>query len=236
MKESLRRLIKLQEIDTQLMDIEEQKGDLPAAVERLTRDVDQLLDNLTTRGERSEEIEKESRLLQGQLESTREQLKKYQEQLLLVSTNRQYDALMAEIDNAKNILDEGEYHLLELSEESQRLVDEVKADEMDVERKREELGIQQESLKKMIAATEAEKKSLQNERKKLVASIESQYLRAYERIRAARDGIAVAELSRGSCGVCYNRVPPQQQVEIRAMDKIITCESCGIILFQENGM
>jgi predicted nucleic acid-binding Zn-ribbon protein len=235
MKESLKRLIKLQEIDTQLMEIEEQKGDLPAVVERLTSDVDQLLESLTVKGSRSPEIETESRLLQGKLEETREQLKKYQEQLLLVSTNRAYDALMTEIDGAKSIIDEGEFHLLELHEESQRLGDEVKAEEMDVERKREELQVQQKLLESMIAATEAETKSLQQARKKLITNIEPKYLRAYERIRAAREGIAVTELSRGACGVCYNRVPPQQQAEIRAMDRIITCESCGVILFSENG-
>lgn len=235
MKESLQRLIKLQEIDTQLMEIEEQKGDLPAAVKRLTRDVDQLLEALTEKGTRSREIEKESHLLQGKLEDTREQLKKYQEQLLLVSTNRAYDALMTEIDGARSILDEGEFHLLELSEESQRLVDEVKAHEMDVERKREELLVQQKLLESMVAATEAEENSLQDARKELIGNIEPKYLIAYERIRAARDGMAVAELSRGACGVCYNRVPPQQQVEIRAMNRIITCESCGVILFSENG-
>ena len=234
MKESLSRLIKLQKIDTQLMEIEEQKGDLPSAVERLTRDADQLSENLTEKGARSKEIEKETRLLQGKLEETREQLKRYQEQLLLVSTNRAYDALMHEIDNAKSIIDEGEFHLLELNEESQRLVDEIKADELELERKRDELQVQRQLLEQTISATEAEAKSLQDERNKLIADIDPKYLRTYERIRSARDGVAVVELSRGACGVCYNRVPPQQQVEIRAMDRIITCESCGVILHIEN--
>lgn len=234
MTESLKRLIKLQEIDTQLMEIEEQKGDLPSAVERLAHDADQLLENLTEKGARSEEIEKETRLLQGKLEETREQLKRYQEQLLLVSTNRAYDALTSEIDNAKSTLDDGEFHLLELNEESQRLIDEIKADELEMERKRDELQVQQKLLERTISATEAEASALQDARKELIANIEPKYLTTYERIRSARDGIAVAELSRGACGVCFNRVPPQQQVEIRAMDRIITCESCGVILHMEN--
>ncbi len=233
MKVSLTKLIKLQAIDSQLMEIEEQKGDLPARVEHLTRELANLERGIIEKSARLEEIEKESRRLQATLEDTREQLKKYQEQLLLVATNRAYDALTVEIDNTKKSLDEGEFHLLELSDENQRLTDEIKADELQVVDKRTELATQQKSLKATIAETEAQGQALENERQETVARIEPRFLNAYERIRAARDGLAVVPMTRNSCGVCFNRVTPQQQLEIKAMDRIITCESCGVILYRE---
>jgi predicted nucleic acid-binding Zn-ribbon protein len=231
MKESLTKLIKLQAIDSQLMEIEEQKGDLPAEVEYRTRELENLEQGSAQKSVRTEEIEKESLRLKGSLEEARDHLKRYQEQLLLVSTNRAYDALMAEIDTAKKILDDGEFHLLELSEEQQRLTDEIKADEMQVGEKRTFLDTQKESLRATIAATEAEAQSLEAARAELINQIESRFLNAYERIRAARDGLAVVSMARGACGVCYNRIPPQKQVEIKAMDTIVTCESCGVIMF-----
>ncbi|UCH10061.1 MAG: hypothetical protein JSU61_12795 [Fidelibacterota bacterium] len=231
MKESLTKLIKLQAIDSHLMEIEEQKGDLPAEVEYLTRELVNLEEGTAQKSARIEEIETESRRLAGSLEETRDHLKRYQEQLLLVSTNRAYDALMAEIDTAKKILDDGEFHLLELSDERQRLTDEIKADELQLGEKRTYLDAQKETLRKTVSATEAETKSLETERAEILAQIEPRFLNAYERIRAARDGLAVVPMSRGACGVCYNRIPPQQQVEIKAMDQIVTCESCGVILF-----
>ncbi|MFB0515199.1 MAG: zinc ribbon domain-containing protein [Candidatus Neomarinimicrobiota bacterium] len=231
MRESLVRLIKLQAIDTQLMEIEEQKGDLPVTVEYLKRDLENLEQGIAAKSARLQDIEQESRQLKATLAETRARLKKYQEQLLLVSTNRAYDALTAEIDTTKKTLDEGEFHLLELSEEKQRLTDELKADELKVGEKNSELAAQQESLKATIAATEARDKALKQDRVEILARIEPRFLNAYERIRSARDGIAVVPMTRDSCGVCFNRIPPQQQVEIKARDKIVTCESCGVILY-----
>ncbi|GAH75062.1 unnamed protein product, partial [marine sediment metagenome] len=155
MKENLARLIKLQTIDSQLMEIEEQKGDLPAQVEYLARQLENLEQGIAEKHVRLKQIERERRRLQATLEETRGHLKKYQEQLLLVSTNRAYDAITSEIDNAKKILDEGEFHLLELSEEDQHLTDEIKVDKLQAGEKRTELAAQQESLRATIAATEA---------------------------------------------------------------------------------
>ncbi len=231
MKESLALLIKLQTVDSELMEIEEQKGDLPAQVERLSDELDELAKGAAAKRVRLEEIEHESNQLQGTLEDTRGQLKKYQEQLLLVATNRAYDALSAEIDGAKKSVDEGEFHALELIEERQRLTDELKSDELLAEQKRVDLDTQKKSLKSTVAANDERSTALSKERNQIQPQIESRYLGAYERISAAREGRAVVPISRGACGVCFHRIPPQQQVEIKAMDRIVTCDSCGVILY-----
>ena len=231
MKESLALLIKLQTVDSELMEIEEQKGDLPAQVERLSDELDELAKGAAAKRVRLEEIEHESNQLQGTLEDTRGQLKKYQEQLLLVATNRAYDALSAEIDGAKKSVDEGEFHALELIEERQRLTDELKSDELLAEQKRVDLDTQKKSLKSTVAANDERSTALSKERNQIQPQIESRYMGAYERISAAREGRAVVPISRGACGVCFHRIPPQQQVEIKAMDRIVTCDSCGVILY-----
>ena len=231
MKESLALLIKLQTVDSELMEIEEQKGDLPAQVERLSDELDELAKGAAAKRVRLEEIEHESNQLQGTLEDTRGQLKKYQEQLLLVATNRAYDALSAEIDGAKKSVDEGEFHALELIEERQLLTDELKGDELLAEQKRVDLDTQKKSLKSTVAANDERSTALSKERNQIQPQIESRYLGAYERISAAREGRAVVPISRGACGVCFHRIPPQQQVEIKAMDRIVTCDSCGVILY-----
>ena len=230
MKASLALLIKLQAVDSELMEIEAQKGDLPAQVEQLSDELDELAKGAAAKRVRLEEIEHESNQLQGTLEDTRGQLKKYQEQLLLVATNRAYDALSAEIDGAKKSVDEGEFHALELIEERQWLTDELKSDELLAEQKRVDLDTQNNSLKSTVAANDERSTALSKERNQIQPQIESRYMGAYERISAAREGRAVVPISRGACGVCFHRIPPQQQVEIKAMDRIVTCDSCGVIL------
>lgn len=231
MKKNLALLIQLQAIDSKLMEIEEQKGDLPSRVEYLSKQLETLEQDITEKNTRLQEIERENLRLQAAIDDSREQLKKYQEQLLLVSTNRAYDALTAEIDSTKKVLDDGEFHLLELSEEREQLTDAAKNAELQLVERRSELAMQQESLQAMIKATDAETNSLQEEREQILSNIDPRYLSTYERIRAARDGLAVVSISRGACGVCFNQIPPQKQVEIKGMDKIVTCDSCGVILF-----
>lgn len=230
MKDSLDKLIKIQSVDSQLMEIEELKGDLPAQLDRLTLALETLEKAIVEKQSRLQQIGHDKRLLQATIDDKRVHLKRYQDQLLVVSTNRAYDALMAEIDNAKKTVDESEFRLLELDEEQANLTDELKAHELEAVEKRSVMGVQQENLRVTISETAVQAKALEKERQKLEGKIEPRYYRSYERIRAARDGHAVVLLSRNSCGACYNRIPPQQLVEIKAMDKIITCDSCGVIL------
>ena len=233
MKEGLDKLIKLQSVDSQLMAIEALKGDLPAQLARRTRALEVLEKAIVVQQTRLQQIEHEKRQLQATIDDKRVHLKRYQDQLLVVSTNRAYDALMAEIDSAKKTVENSEFQLLELDEEHVRLTDELKAHELEVEEKRSVMVVHEEDLRITISETEVQAKALEKERRKLERKIESRYYRSYERIRAARDGQAVVLLSRNSCGACYNRFPPQRLVEIKAMDRIITCDSCGVILHWE---
>ncbi len=231
MRESLALLIKLQSVDTQLMELEELLGDLPTQVKHLNRDLESLHQGIGEKEARVQEIAHEQRSLRATVDDTQEHLKRYKDQLLVVSTNRAYDALTTEIDRADKVIEDGEFHLLELEEEDQRLADELKEDGLKTEALRTTLGIQQKQLKKALADSEQQNKTLAQEREGLVSRINPQFKSSYERIRAARDGRAVVNLSRGSCGVCYNRIPVQRQMEIKAMDRIIICESCGVILY-----
>lgn len=234
MRESLALLIKLQLVDTQLMELEEDLGDLPTQVKHLSRDLETLHQGVTEKEIRVQEIEKEKRSLRANLDDTQEHLKRYKEQLLVVSTNRAYDALTTEIDGSTKVIEDGEFHLLELDEEDQRLGDELKEYGLKDETLLNTLGIQQQQLKEALASTEQRNKTLVKERKKLVSRINPQFNSSYDRIRAARDGRAVVNLNRGSCGSCYNRVPVQRQMEIKAMDRIIICDGCGVILYWDS--
>ena len=234
MKESLTLLIKLQAVDTELMELEEALGDLPTQVKHLSRDLETVHQVTGEKEARVQEIEKEKRSLRATIDDTQVQLKRYKDQLLVVSTNRAYDALTTEIDGADKMIEDGEFHLLELDEEDQRLTDELKEDGLKAEAMGATLGIQQQQLKEALASTEQRSEALGKEREKLVPRIKPRFMSSYERIRAAREGRAVVNLSRGSCGACYNRVPVQRQMEIKAMDRIIICDGCGVILYWDS--
>lgn len=230
MLESLAQLINLQDVDVKLMEIEELKGDLPSQVQRLETQIKNFETTMKEKSAKLEELEKEIRSSKSVAEGGKAQGKKYQDQLVLVSTNRAYDALMSEIDTAQQSVGEAELKILEGGEESKKLAEELKADELSLRENQSDLEKQQGELNRMIADTEKQAKRLARERKTLVAAIDKRTLRSYERIRGAREGHAVVEMSRGSCGLCFHAFPKQRQVEIRANAAIITCDSCGVIL------
>ena len=174
---------------------------------------------------------KEVRRLEGLVTDQEEVRKKYQDQLLLVSTNRAYDALMAEIDTAKQSAETDGMQALELEEKIQQITEQVKADEIALVEKSALFATRQKSLQQTIAETEVEAKRLTEVRAQLVGEIDEDMYENYERIRSAHDGQGAVEISRDSCGNCFSAVPAQLAADIRAMDSVIACPTCGIMLF-----
>jgi len=95
----------------------------------------------------------------------------------------------------------------------------------------EDLDAKKAELNDIVKETEKEEKDLINKSKKNEKFIEERLLTAYKRIREnARNGLAVVQIERDSCGGCFNKIPPQHQLDIKMRKKIIVCEYCGRIL------
>ncbi|MFQ6615870.1 MAG: zinc ribbon domain-containing protein [Fidelibacterota bacterium] len=227
----LDQLIKLQEIDTALIELERLKGDLPGKIEELTRNMEQIDAALHGNESRLKDLELEIRHAQGTEVDQKVKLDRLQEQLYLVKTNREYDALMTEIDHLKNDMDEAELKELELSEEKDRLEEQMKLDRLNRETMASELEDRKKELEKTTASTESESRRLLARREKVTPEIDSRYLALYDRVRSARDGVAVVPIVNHSCGGCHSRITSQAIVEIRSGDTIAQCPVCRRILF-----
>ena len=100
-----------------------------------------------------------------------------------------------------------------------------------LDQKNNDLTEKKQELEKIIEKTDKEEKSLQNKSQKQRAKIEGRLLKAYDKARNAyRNGLAVVTHRRGSCGGCFNRIPPQLQIEIGMRKEILACEHCGRVL------
>lgn len=227
----LEQLINLQEIDTALMELEKLKGDLPKRIEDLTEKMEEIDADLDANKERLKEAEIEIRQAQGTEADQNEKLDRLQEQLYLVKTNREYDALMTEIDHLKSERDETELKELELSEEKDHLEEQVKLDQLNRETMASELESQKEELEKTTASTEKEWKQLMAQKKKLAPLIDSRYLALYDRVRSARNGVAVVPITNQTCGGCFSRLTSQSVSEIRSGNTIAQCPVCRRILY-----
>jgi len=229
--DELSKLIELQQVDQELMRIEEMKGDLPEKVRETKRTLSALRTNLDEQSERLEEVKKEQRKHEAVVQDDNEKIKEKQDQLYLVTTNKEYDSLTSEIETYKEKVDESEMKLVELSDEEEQLQENIAMQQQRVEELEKNLEKQEAELERTIKKTQKEQAKLEDEREEIVKDVSRSKLSRYNRIRDARNGLAVVPVVRGACGGCHQRIPPQRVVEIRTGNRMITCEICGRILY-----
>lgn len=229
MKNVLKSLINLQEIDRQLFEIEEKKGSLPEQVEKLESQAAIVKSELEDTRSSLDENQKELITIKGTLMDAAEKVKKYQDQLYLVTTNREYDALTNEIETVKSGMVEMEERQLVLETEIEELESTAASSEEQSTAFIEQLEANRDELKEKSDLTDANQIELETQRSELVKNISQRYLRKYERILKARRRAVVA-IDRSACIGCHKQLSPQVVYEIQQMDTFIECENCGRIL------
>ena len=230
---SIINLIELQDIDTQLMELEEILGDLPQKVDELILEEKQAIKSIEDGKQRIKEIQLNLNKIELRVKEDNQKIDNLKDRLFKVTTNKQYDAIMQEIDYLKEQLDKDETVDIELMEEKDVLEEKIENQEKNVKSVSKDLSERRESLEKMLRESAEQKEQLVSDRDALVKSIESQVLKRYNVVRKARRGTAVVPVLGASCSGCGAGVPPQKIAEIRA-DKIpYTCDECSRFLFIE---
>ena len=229
--EKLEQLYQLQTIYSKVDEIQVLKGELPIEVADLEDEIEGLHKRLAKIAEDIKNKEAEIAAKHNSIKESETLKERYNSQLDNVKNNREYDALTKEIEmqtlemqlNEKKIKEEGiniEGLKEILTETQEKLAD-----------KEKNLEDKKVALEKIIATTEKEETKLGNKATRLEKKIEERLIKAFKRVRGSyRNGLAVVEVERDSCGGCFGKVPPQTQMEIRQKKKIILCEHCGRIL------
>jgi predicted nucleic acid-binding Zn-ribbon protein len=229
----MENLIELQNIDTKLRDLNDLLGDLPSKVEELNTQEEDLQTSIVTKKERLKKIGVETHKLEVKNSGFDDKIGKLKDQLFLVTNNKQYDALMNEIDHLKTEKSSFETDILNFLEETESLNDSLTSIESTLGDLTEDLSIRRGKLEHAISESANEKTSLESKRKKELSGIEDTIISQYEKIMGARDGLAVVSLSGTSCGGCGATVPMQKITEIRAKIQIHRCDVCARFLYSE---
>jgi len=229
----IRLLYLLQKYDHKLMDLEEEKGDLPGIVRNLSdqlkelqSQIDELQTNINLHITTSEKSTLDAEALSDRVESLKKQL--YE-----VRNNKEYDAITKEINDAENNITQK----LVNADEHESKQNELQSSLNDLKEKHEsienDLDERQSELQSVSKIHEEEELQLQHERDKIARQLSPDTIAVYDRIRSAKDGKAVVPIKRGACGGCYKTVPPQLNLLLRKNDEIRFCENCGRILIAE---
>ena len=231
MNQTLEQLIQLQEIDQRLQDIRETMGDLPGTVETQELEVASLQSENELKQERVTQIEKDIRHHETEIADFTAKLTKYKEQLFLVTSNKEYEAISQEIDHMKTTISESESVQFKFEEEKAELDEAIKLNTNKIESIFESLSGNRTELDEALKETTQEQCKLEKNRTSLHKAIEVNYLNTYERLASARDGVGMESIIGQACGGCYSNLPPQTAIEIKENKKIITCPGCSIFLF-----
>ena len=234
MEEKIEALYKLQQIDSKIDEIEKIKGELPLEVQDLEDEVAGLQTRIDKINGEIEELTALSRQRRRETDEAKMLIEKYEEQQQNVRNNREFDAITKEIEFQKLEIDLCAKRLKEYSAEmkvKKKLAEDAETlfseRNIDLENKKNELASIESETAEEMAALRAQVAEAQSK-------IDERLLTAYQRIRGnMRNGLAVVTVKRDACGGCYNRIPPQRQVDIRQNKKIIVCEYCGRILVAE---
>ena len=225
------QLVELQTVDTQLQDLNEIIGDLPKKVEKLRQDEESLIGTVGNGKDRLKEIELALNKAVHRMVEIKQKIDKLKDQLSLVTSNRQYDALTQEIEYLKQEMDEVELGDLELEEEKETLQKDLLEKEENLESLSEDLSTRKVRLDVLIAESADKKSELEKKRDERSIHIDPSILGRYTRIREARDGLAVVALDGNSCSGCGFVVPTQNLSIIRKNFLLYNCDICSRFLY-----
>lgn len=230
MRQILEALARTQELDNAIKSLEEARARLPAERQAVEAGVAAAEGEQAGVRERRQELEKKRRSLEQQVEDANQAVKKHQRQVFEVKTNKEYTAMLHEIEGEKKRISELEESILALMEEADGLAaaerqaaERAAAVRREAEGKRSEIEARAARIEKeLAAATEARQREL--------GGLPADILAVYQRVSRGRQGLAVVPMVGGACGGCFSNLPTRLTVEVKAMEELITCEACGRIL------
>lgn len=230
-EDRLKTLFELQTILTEIDRIRNVRGELPKEVQ----DLEYTIEGLRTRIQRFQgEIDDLKRKRvdeQNKIENKKLLIERYRQQLDNVRNNHEFDNLTKEVEYETLEIELGEKNITEI----ERSIDNRKADiantEQEIADQTHILDEKKSDLDNIVSETRSEEENLLIHAKKLEPLVDERTLSAFKRIRKnARNGLGIVMVDRNACGGCFNRIPPQKQIDIKSHKKVIVCEYCGRIM------
>ena len=227
-------LIQLHETHARLAEINELKGDLPELLSDQTDDFNRMNKEQKDNSSKIDKLLKELNSCQNTLTDHNTKLEKYNNQLLKVTNNKEYDAVLLEIDHLKTVIADLNEEISSINLHKDELSSFIETNTPLIKELSEKMKINKKELDAKMLETDKEEQLLSKNSKQLAKKITddirfNQYTKLYQKY-----GQGMAHISRQSCSHCYTQLPPQTLVEIEYDKKVITCPSCSVFLYHKN--
>ncbi len=230
-EEKLKTLFQLQTMLSEIDKIKTLRGELPLEVQDLEDEVAGLSTRIDKIKSEIDELRASIAAKKIEIETAKVAVEKYKSQQDNVRNNREYDFLSKEIEFQTLEIELYEKRIKEFTAEEKDKNQELANSSLILDERKKDLEQKKSELDEIISETKQEEEKLRDKAKNLETIIEPRLLQSFKRIRKnSRNGLGVVYVQRDACGGCFNKIPPQRQLDIRSRKKIIVCEYCGRIM------
>ncbi len=235
MEQELGTLFEAQKIESLIMENEQKLLQAPLKLKNMEDELSMVRQKIEKEKEIIEELEKERHKKEKELEVDKEKIKKLEVKLYDVKTNKEYQALLKEIEAAKEANDRTEEDVLVLMDKVEDLRKDYETSAAELKRREKESEAEKVQIEKEIQSMDAIIAKLTTERDNLLSVVSDNLRTIYGILRERRGGVAVSNVKNGVCMGCHMNIPPQLYIEVTKNKKLIQCPSCNrILFFREN--
>ncbi len=235
MRKKIERLVILQAIDLRVQEMEREKSGIPQYIASLEEELRKEEEKFHAEKAEMEKLGKGRRQKEKDLEEETDKVKKAESKVFEIKTNKEYQAVLKEIESAKKLNRQREEEILEILEKLEQGQKRITGAEKELEEKRKEMQRQVSELKQKEASFEQEMAGEVRQKEEQEKEIPAELLSKYRMLAGKRQGIAVARVVQGVCQACHMNLRPQLYNELQRQETLIICPNCSRILFWDNG-
>lgn len=231
LKAQINNLVQLQTIDSEIYALKYEKESKPEEIKTLQASFEEKKQRLASLEKNSLDLQKQKKDKELDLTSKEESMKKLQIQLYQLKTNKEYQAMLKEIENMKADASVIEDKVLELLDQMDKIKIDIDREKQKLKEGEKIFNEQKQKIEGRLKEIDDRLAQLEAQRKQITPGIEPKILAQYERILLNRDGLAIVNVKNNSCQGCNLFVPHQVINLIKMYDRIVTCEVCNRILY-----
>ena len=233
MKEQLELLWELQKIDLDLQVIQEEKDRYPKEMKKLEEKQKLEKERIQKEKEKVESLDKMRRQKEGQLNSEQEKIKRTEGKMFEIKTNKEYQALLSEIDGMKEASSRMEEEILQVMDEIEEVKKDLSKREKEAKGTLEKIEGERKKLQEKMTHDESAWSQQMERREALSKQIEPKLFKLYHMLKEKRQGLGMVGVKRETCQGCFVHVPPQMFIEVQKNNALIRCPNCNRILYWE---
>jgi predicted nucleic acid-binding Zn-ribbon protein len=233
LRDQLELLWELQKIDLSLKSMSEERDRFPKEVKKLDENQNIESERIQKDREKIELLEKERRRKEGHLNMEQEKIKRAEGRMFDVKTNKEYQALLSEIEGIKEANSREEEEILQVMDEIDELKKDLSKREKEMAITVERIEAEKKKIQERMSKGDAVWKQQMERREVLSKQIESKLFKLYNTLKEKRQGVGVVSVKQETCQGCFVHVPPQMFIEVQKNNSLIRCPNCNRILYWE---